>query len=54
MQTPDPAVRLTRTLAVGSLLGLILLGLAWELWIAPTESAISRKRLKSAIHGYDE
>ncbi|MFO1193267.1 MAG: DUF2069 domain-containing protein [Rhodoferax sp.] len=35
MQTPDPAVRLTRTLAVGSLLGLILLGLAWELWIAP-------------------
>ena len=28
-------MRLTRTLAVGSLLGLILLGLAWELWIAP-------------------
>jgi uncharacterized membrane protein len=30
-----PAVALTRTLAVGSLLGLIVLGLAWELWLAP-------------------
>lgn len=29
------AVRLTRLLAVGSLLGLIALGLAWELWLAP-------------------
>jgi uncharacterized membrane protein len=29
------AVRGTRWLAVGSLLGLILLGLAWELWLAP-------------------
>ena len=28
-------VTLTRGLAVGSLLGLILLGLAWELWLAP-------------------
>ena len=26
---------LTRWLAVGSVLGLILLGLAWELWLAP-------------------
>ncbi len=26
----------TRVLAVGALLGLILLGLAWELWLAPT------------------
>ena len=25
----------TRWLAVGSLLGLIVLGLAWELWLAP-------------------
>lgn len=33
--TPSPAVRWTRTLAVGSLLGLIALGLAWELWLAP-------------------
>ncbi|WP_298923948.1 DUF2069 domain-containing protein [uncultured Ramlibacter sp.] len=32
---PDPAVALTRTLAVASLLGLIVLGLAWELWLAP-------------------
>lgn len=28
-------VRWTRHLAVGSLLGLIVLGLAWELWLAP-------------------
>ncbi len=33
---PDRLVRLTRVLAVGSLLGLIVLGLAWELWLAPT------------------
>ena len=45
--TPDPApssealtptprhVQLTRLMAVGSLLGLIVLGLAWELWLAP-------------------
>jgi hypothetical protein len=34
---PAPAfhVVLTRILAVGSLLGLIALGLAWELWLAP-------------------
>ena len=28
-------VTLTRMLAVGSLMGLIVLGLAWELWLAP-------------------
>ena len=33
---PHAFVRATRALAVGSLLGLILLGLAWELWLAPT------------------
>lgn len=36
---PTPAhafVRATRAVAVGSLLGLIALGLAWELWLAPT------------------
>jgi len=33
---PGPAVRVTRTLAVASLLALIALGLAWELWLAPT------------------
>lgn len=32
---PTPQVALTRILAVGSLLGLIVLGLAWELVIAP-------------------
>jgi uncharacterized membrane protein len=30
------ALRWTRGVAVGSLLGLIVLGLAWELWLAPT------------------
>ena len=30
-----PAVAWSRWLAVGSLLGLIGLGLAWELWLAP-------------------
>lgn len=32
---PGNTVALTRWLAVGSVLGLILLGLAWELWLAP-------------------
>jgi len=36
--TPDGVVRLTRVLAVGSLLAMIVLGLAWELWLAPTGS----------------
>ncbi|MDP2019520.1 MAG: DUF2069 domain-containing protein, partial [Hydrogenophaga sp.] len=31
----SPAVSFTRWLAVGSLLGLIVLCLAWELWLAP-------------------
>jgi uncharacterized membrane protein len=43
MNTPDSApsahppgiVAFTRWLAVGSVLGLIVLGLAWELWLAP-------------------
>ncbi|MDO8699675.1 MAG: DUF2069 domain-containing protein [Rhodoferax sp.] len=33
--TPPPLVLATRILAVGSLLGLIVLGLAWELYLAP-------------------
>ena len=37
---PTPAlpapIRWTRALAVASLLGLIVLGLLWELWLAPT------------------
>ena len=32
------AVDGTRAVAVGSLLGLIVLGLLWELWLAPTGS----------------
>ena len=34
-ERPGRAVDATRWLAVGSLLGLIVLGLAWELWLAP-------------------
>jgi uncharacterized membrane protein len=34
----DAVVRFTRAAAVTSLLGLIVLGLAWELWLAPTGS----------------
>lgn len=33
---PDAVTQVTRWVAVGSLLGLIMLGLAWELWLAPT------------------
>ena len=40
MQSPEsvlvpPAVEATRWVAVASVLGLIVLGLAWELWLAP-------------------
>ena len=35
---PHGFVRATRATAVVALLGLILLGLAWELWLAPTGS----------------
>jgi len=35
---PDPRVRLFRAVALFALLGLIGLGLAWELWLAPTGS----------------
>ena len=34
----DRVVRLTRLLALGSVIGLIVLGLGWELWWAPTGS----------------
>lgn len=34
--SPPAAVAWSRAVAVGSLLGLIVLGLAWELWLAPT------------------
>lgn len=35
LNAPVATVRWTRRLAVGSVLGLIVLGLAWELWLAP-------------------
>ncbi|MFD0667553.1 DUF2069 domain-containing protein [Ramlibacter sp. MAHUQ-53] len=41
-----PAVALSRQLAVGSLLGLIVLGLAWELWLAPVRPGGSWLALK--------
>lgn len=36
MTSAPPVVAWTRAVAVGALLGLIVLGLAWELWLAPT------------------
>lgn len=36
LAAPDPRLRRVRALAVASLLALIALGLAWELWLAPT------------------
>lgn len=33
-----PVVAWTRAIAVGSVIALIVLGLAWELWLAPTGS----------------
>jgi uncharacterized membrane protein len=37
-RAPDAVVRATRAVALASLVGLIVLGLAWELWLAPTGS----------------
>ena len=34
----SPAVAWTRVIAVGSVLALVVLGLVWELWLAPTGS----------------
>jgi uncharacterized membrane protein len=34
--TLPAAIAWTRTVAIGSVLALIVLGLAWELWLAPT------------------
>lgn len=42
----DPPVRLTRWLAVGSVIGLIALGLAWELVLAPVRPGGSLLALK--------
>jgi uncharacterized membrane protein len=43
---PSPAVQLSRWLAVGSLTALILLGLAWELWLSPLRPGGSWLALK--------
>ena len=43
----EPSVRLTRWLATGSLLGLIALCLAWELWLAPIRPGGSWLALKA-------
>lgn len=47
---PTNAIDATRTAAVASLLGLIVLGLLWELWLAPTGGgALAFKVLPLAI-----
>ena len=46
MTPQDNQVNLTRLLAVGSLLGLIVLGLAWELFLAPIRPGGSLLALK--------
>ena len=43
---PKTAVVVTRALAVASVLALIVLGLAWELWLAPVRSGGSLLALK--------
>ena len=40
------AIAVTRAVAVGCMLGLIALGLAWELWLAPVRSGGSLLALK--------
>jgi uncharacterized membrane protein len=39
-------IDMTRWLAIGSLMGLIVLGLAWELWLAPVRPGGSLLALK--------
>jgi uncharacterized membrane protein len=46
VQSANPAVASTRWLAVGSLLGLVVLGLAWELILAPLRPGGSWLALK--------
>ena len=50
MQSPEapvpPAVEATRWVAVASVLGLVALGLAWELWLAPLRPGGSWLALK--------
>ena len=42
----NPSVDFTRWLAVGSLTGLIILGLTWEMWLAPIRPGGSLLALK--------
>lgn len=44
---PPPAVEATRWLAAGSALALVLLALAWELWLAPLRPGGSWLALKA-------
>ena len=44
--TPGAAVAATRAVAVASVLALILLGLAWELWLAPVRGGRGMLALK--------
>jgi uncharacterized membrane protein len=46
-QAMTPAVALTRSLAVGSLLALVILSLGWELWWAPLRPEGSWLALKA-------
>ncbi len=46
LSSDNQHVTLTRRLAVGSLLGLIVLGLLWELWLAPVRPGGSWLALK--------
>ena len=43
---PSPVVQISRWLAVSSLVGLIVLGLAWELWLSPLRPGGSWLALK--------
>jgi uncharacterized membrane protein len=51
---PERVVALTHRVALASLIGLIALGLAWELWLAPTGSgtlALKVLPLLLSLHG---
>jgi uncharacterized membrane protein len=46
MAAPAPRIRATRAAAVATLLALIALGLAWELWLAPLPGGSGALALK--------
>lgn len=47
----DTTTQATRALALASLLGLIALGLAWELWLAPTGSGTLALKVLPLVGG---